>query len=107
MTEEIKSQYINAFPAFISCFLKKMKEDTGLPVVRLAEESKISRPIIYRWMRECSFPKPKSLCTFFYHLISLVEKDEITRQEKVRELMSEAYQCILIDFHERKEHTFC
>jgi transcriptional regulator with XRE-family HTH domain len=92
----------NAFSKFIESFLLKIEEEHGVSRVTIAKLSGVSRQMMYRWMQKYVFPHPATLDTFFSNL-----KDNLDDKIQVEELMEEAYQALLLDYHERKEQAFC
>ena len=102
-------EFSNSFRKFFKEYLNKVEDESGLTIEKIALESKVSRTLIYRWMQKRISPKPETLFRIFYTTLKIINPKwkEAKLYNETRVLMSEAYQCLLIDFYEWKEYTFC
>lgn len=95
------------FAKYILDHLDKIARRDKISRTAVILKSELSRPLIYRWINNGYFPRLGNIYQFFW-LTQLKKDQEINQEYKelIKSLTNEANQCLLLDFYEKKEHTF-
>tara|TARA_R100000654_G_scaffold28055_1_gene52491 strand:+ start:1009 stop:1314 length:306 start_codon:yes stop_codon:yes gene_type:complete len=95
------------FSNYIEDYIDKIVERDKISKTAVIYKSGLSRPLVYRWINNGLFPRLSNLWNFFDN--TQLEKGQQKDEEywlMIKSLTDEAYQCLLLDFYEKKEHTF-